>query len=95
MSDPKRTIKKGEKKDGALIVKQGELKFGIQDWRGVLAIFVVVSFTFIFGYAALILRDLQIASLVGTIYSGMTSSIIAWYFFVKSKEEARDGQKKA
>jgi len=96
VSDSKRTLKKSEQKEGALIFKQGELKLTIEDWRGALAFLIVVSFTILFSLTVLLTRDIQLASLVGTVYSGPTTAVVTWYFMMKSKKEVkRRGPKEA
>ena len=93
MSEDKRTIKGEKKKAESLRIKHGEVKFGIQDWRGLIAAFVIFSYILMFGIALLWFRDTQAATLVATTFSIPVGTIITWYFFIKSKEEEKHGSK--
>jgi len=85
-----------EEKESKLIWKHGELTINIEDWRGALAFLLIASFTILFSLTVLLTRDIQLASLVGTVYSGPTTAVVTWYFMMKSKKEVkRRGPKEA
>lgn len=66
--------------------KKAQLQMKERDWRGLLAVLVVLSFVVVFMITIVITRDKELVGLVAATFSGLVSAVVTFYFTSKAKK---------
>jgi len=66
--------------------KESKIELKEKDWRGVLAVIVVLSFVAVFTATLLITRDKELVGLVAATFGGLVSAVVTFYFTTKVKK---------
>jgi len=75
-----KTSQKGPK------VKKPKLQMKREDWRGLIAVLVILSFVFVLTITIVITHDKEFVSLIAAIFSGVVSAVVTGYFTAKARK---------
>jgi len=66
--------------------KKPKLQMKREDWRGLIAVLVILSFVFVLTITIVITHDKEFVSLIAAIFSGVVSAVVTGYFAAKAKK---------